>query len=238
MPATTTVQMPKIKFVPITPLEPGSGFIDYWTGIRNRIATCAYQNFESRGSVHGHDVDDWLQAESQVLKRVPVYAVEAEHLYTITADVSGFDADELEVSVEEFRLFIKGAKSDPSDNGDAQEIYEAIDLGQAIETNTVIAELSSGVLTISMRKAHMPSVVKVIDPNLKSSKTRSAQLRNRADIAKRYAAAAKDHLRRAVAKERKARMRAMDSNKAGIAEPTLKDPTVSWTEEAPHSPLG
>jgi len=227
MPATISVETPTIKFVPITPVEPGTGFNDYRTGIRNTIARRAYEIFESRGRAHGYDIDDWLQAESQVLRRIAVRLDEAEHLYTVTAEVSGFDADELEVRVEPFRVFITGAKSDASASRDDQEIFEGIDLGQEIETRTVIAELNHGRLTISMRKAHMPSIQKRVDPNRTSSKTRSAQLRQRADIAKRYADAAKDHLRRAVARERKARI------------PTAKgSASVLRTEETPHSLLG
>lgn len=36
--------------------------------IRNR----AYQLFKDRGYEHGHDVDDWLQAEAEVMGKKPV----------------------------------------------------------------------------------------------------------------------------------------------------------------------
>ncbi|HET8761525.1 MAG TPA: DUF2934 domain-containing protein [Nitrospiria bacterium] len=34
--------------------------------IRQRIAERAYQLFQERGQVNGHDIDDWLQAERQI----------------------------------------------------------------------------------------------------------------------------------------------------------------------------
>jgi hypothetical protein len=33
---------------------------------RQRIEQRAYERFESRGCVHGHDVEDWLAAESEI----------------------------------------------------------------------------------------------------------------------------------------------------------------------------
>ena len=36
--------------------------------IRNR----AYQFFKERGYEHGHDVDDWLQAEAEIMGKKPV----------------------------------------------------------------------------------------------------------------------------------------------------------------------
>lgn len=37
--------------------------------IQNEIARRAYELFEARGGLHGHDVDDWLQAEREVRSR-------------------------------------------------------------------------------------------------------------------------------------------------------------------------
>jgi hypothetical protein len=36
---------------------------------RQRIEQRAYERFASRGCVHGHDVDDWLAAESEISDR-------------------------------------------------------------------------------------------------------------------------------------------------------------------------
>ena len=35
--------------------------------LRQRIATKAYELYECRGCCHGHDVEDWLEAERLVL---------------------------------------------------------------------------------------------------------------------------------------------------------------------------
>lgn len=35
--------------------------------VQQRIKERAYELFEERGREHGHDVDDWLRAETEVL---------------------------------------------------------------------------------------------------------------------------------------------------------------------------
>ncbi len=42
----------------------------------NRISQRAYEKFEARGRHHGHDLDDWLQAESE-LNRTHAIAIES-----------------------------------------------------------------------------------------------------------------------------------------------------------------
>jgi hypothetical protein len=43
-------------------------------GIRARIAERAYQLYEQRGYIDGHDNEDWLDAERSVLAEVGSYA--------------------------------------------------------------------------------------------------------------------------------------------------------------------
>jgi len=37
--------------------------------VRDLIAVRAYEIFQSRGAVHGSDIEDWLQAEKEVLQQ-------------------------------------------------------------------------------------------------------------------------------------------------------------------------
>jgi hypothetical protein len=39
----------------------------YSGDVNKKIATRAYEIFERRGKVPGHDVDDWLKAEAEVV---------------------------------------------------------------------------------------------------------------------------------------------------------------------------
>ena len=38
--------------------------------VQDAISSCAYRLYEQRGREHGHDVDDWLRAEGEVLTHI------------------------------------------------------------------------------------------------------------------------------------------------------------------------
>ena len=42
--------------------------------VRERVNRRAYENFVDRGAVHGHDLDDWLQAERELSAEPPLRA--------------------------------------------------------------------------------------------------------------------------------------------------------------------
>ena len=41
------------------------------TALHNLIAEHAYERYETKGRVHGRDLDDWLESERQIFKRDP-----------------------------------------------------------------------------------------------------------------------------------------------------------------------
>jgi len=57
----SVTQNEKVKFAPITFEDP-----EYGEDLKNEIAARAYEIFDRRGRLPGHDVKDWLEAESQV----------------------------------------------------------------------------------------------------------------------------------------------------------------------------
>jgi HSP20 family protein len=72
------------------------------------IARRAYEYFEARGREFGHDLEDWFRAESELMRHVPVEIKEADSQITVRAEVPGFTANEIKVSVEPRRLAISG----------------------------------------------------------------------------------------------------------------------------------
>jgi HSP20 family protein len=79
------------------------------------VARRAYEYFEARGREFGHDLEDWFRAESELMRRVPVEIKEAENQITVRAEVPGFTANEINVSVEPQRLVISGKPENDQD---------------------------------------------------------------------------------------------------------------------------
>ena len=53
--------------------------MDKKKGIYDEIARVAYELYEKRGRAHGHELEDWLEAERIVMERHERHAKEIEH---------------------------------------------------------------------------------------------------------------------------------------------------------------
>lgn len=75
------------------------------------IARRAFQLFEGRGGGHGHDVDDWITAELELLRPFRHDLKESAEAVIFHAELPcSFTPDQLNVSVEPRRLIISGER--------------------------------------------------------------------------------------------------------------------------------
>ena len=76
----------------------------------DNIARRAFEIFESNGRTLGRDLEDWFQAEGELLHPVHVTLTESGDTIEVKAEVPGFSEKELEISVEPRRLTIAGRR--------------------------------------------------------------------------------------------------------------------------------
>jgi HSP20 family molecular chaperone IbpA len=131
--------------------------------IQLAIARRAYELFEMRNREHGHDWEDWFQAESELLRPVSIAISESADRISIRANVLGFEANELKVSIEPKRIAILGRKR-VSDETAAQAadfypdlILRMIDLSSEVDPNGAVVELQSGILKFELPKVAKPT---------------------------------------------------------------------------------
>jgi HSP20 family protein len=139
--------------------------------IYNCIARRAFEIFEDSGSIFGNDMENWLQAESELLHPVHIDIIDGGESLKVRAEVPGFTTEDLEVSVEPECLTITGkreTKEEREKEGKpvyseccADEILRVIDLPVAVDTAKVTATLKDGVLELEMPKAAPPMKIKV-----------------------------------------------------------------------------
>jgi HSP20 family protein len=155
--AREVVRAPEmLKVVPDDP------FMELAREINDLIARRAYELFESRGSAHGHDREDWLQAESEILFNAPADIRETESVVTIRVDVPGFSENDLEVRIAPRRLYITGQRPKASEQQEGKTVYSerrpgrifgVLDLPSQIDPDLTEATLRDGVLEITLLKA-------------------------------------------------------------------------------------
>ena len=158
---SVAVMQPAKEAAPMK-LLPGSDLFDRIQDVSNSIARRAFEIFEDRGRAFGHDLEDWLRAESEFLHPIHLDIAESDDAVTVRAEVPGFSAKELEVGVEPHRLTISGKREASEERKGKKTIYSehcrnqifrAVDLPAEVDTSKVTANLKDGVLELSMPKA-------------------------------------------------------------------------------------
>ncbi len=124
------------------------------------IARRAFELFEKRNREHGHDWEDWFQAESELLRPVSITTLESADRLSLRANVFGFGEQELSVSIEPKRIVILGKKEAAPAETKAvdwypDQIMRVIDLPTEVDPDGAVVELQTGLLTFEL-----PTVVK------------------------------------------------------------------------------
>ena len=127
------------------------------------ITRRAYELFDARGGEHGHDWEDWFQAESELLRPVSVSMSESDDRISVRANVLGYEENELKVSIEPRRITILGKKetsATQSEGGKVEyidwspdQILKFIDLATEVMPQSAVVELRSGLLSFELHKA-------------------------------------------------------------------------------------
>lgn len=145
----------------IVKLLPEDRFLHRIAGLHEFIRRRAYQLYEQAGFRHGHDVEDWFLAESELLMPIPVEVSQGESAITVKAKVAGYDARDLEIHVQPQRLFITGERlQEPESSKEKaghsthllQRVFRAIELPEEINPDKVKATLNNGELQIDLEK--------------------------------------------------------------------------------------
>ena len=143
-------------------LQPGDTFFELSQELKDLISRRAYELFELRGSLHGYDREDWLQAESEILMEVPVEIAETETGFTVLAKVPGLSESEVEVGVGPRSLAITGKRIETLEEKDengvhterrSRKIFRAVDLPSEIDPAQASATISNGTLEVNLVKA-------------------------------------------------------------------------------------
>jgi len=159
MPAQTATGLAPVP--EIRKLSADDPFFERVQEINDLIAHRAHELFESSGFTHGHELEDWLRAESEILHPIPLEITETETELTVLAEVPGFSEKDLEVRVEPRCLFITGKRQEASERTEGKTIYSerhskqifrVLDLPARVDPEGVKATLSDGLLEVKLLK--------------------------------------------------------------------------------------
>jgi HSP20 family protein len=152
------IVVPKPEQAGIQP-TPNVEFWERLDQIMKQIAIRAFQLFEERGHENGNDLQDWYQAEAELLTPVPIKLVDAHNELCIKAEVPGFTADELAFNLDRNTLTIQGARKTYTERGtdhagseSTMMICQEIMLPSEVIPENAEATLRNGLLKIVVPK--------------------------------------------------------------------------------------
>ncbi len=130
--------------------------------MQEMIARRAFELFEMGGRIFGRDLDNWFKAESELLHPVSISIEDTDEGLKVEAEVPGFKAEELDVSVEPRRLTITGKREIEKEEKKGKTVYSersaerilrVVDLPVEVDAEKVSALLRDGILEFALPKA-------------------------------------------------------------------------------------
>src|SRR5437867_3766919 len=121
------------------------------------IAHRAHNLFEVRGREHGHDLDDWLQAESEVSQPITIETEESADAFTLRARVPAFNASLLEVWASPQAVAVGGSSEEKSQRTESgalsseeeyREGFSLVEIPFDVDVARATATLEKGVLEV------------------------------------------------------------------------------------------
>lgn len=129
--------------------------------IHELIARRAYAIYEGRGHVNGHDKEDWVQAESEVVATLFIGFMELNGDLSIDIGITTCELPQLQVALEPWRLIVSGkrkplegwaAQSHPDKEPRPVEIFEVVDFPVEVEPSQGKTTISNGLLEFRIPK--------------------------------------------------------------------------------------
>lgn len=118
--------------------------------LHRQIEQRAYDIFIGSGFTDGHDLDHWLQAESEVLQSAPLDIQESDSEYIVRMKVLGFEEKEIEVAAYPDRVLVSAQhdsesqqKTDKSQTTEVQSrsIWRSFSLSPGIDPSHIAKHL-------------------------------------------------------------------------------------------------
>ena len=144
--------------------------IEKFAEITKETAAKAYDFFVDRGAQLGTHLEDWLRAESEMLRAAPAKITETKDMVNVLIAVPGFKAEEIEVSVDNDLLIVSGeTKDEMKEEGEntfysewrSDRFLRRLTLPTAVDAKDVDAKLKDGILRLGLKKSAEHEVAKV-----------------------------------------------------------------------------
>ena len=141
--------------------------------IAKRVAAIqrrAFDLFEKRGRELGHDLEDWLKAEHELLGWPAAELTEKNGAYQMEITLPGFATKDVQITATPDEVIVHAAtkeekKTEKEDvlwtEFGSNDVYRRFGVPKPINVEKVVANLEDGLLRITAPKAQEPKQIQV-----------------------------------------------------------------------------
>ena len=142
------------------PVHKKDSIFDEIERMQRRIERRAYELFESRGFELGHDMDDWLAAERELVWSPPISMEEGDGEITIQLSAPGFAPEQIDVELTPQDLLVEAEAHEQKEKGRGKartktvrtaKLFRSVHFPRAIDPDSAEAEFRNGVLKLTAR---------------------------------------------------------------------------------------
>jgi len=154
------------------PIRRPASILDHMRGVQDQIMRRAYEIFEQTGSMFGRDVENWAQAERELMWKPAFELSEKDGKFQLEAAISGIEAKDIniEVTSEDIVITAETEHQHTDQKGivhhcefQSGKMFRAIHLPKRIDPDKVKAEFKNGLLRLTAEVA-AESRAKTIKP--------------------------------------------------------------------------
>ena len=142
----------------VVPIRKPSSILDEMKDIQDRIMRRAYEIFEQNGSTLGRDLDNWAQAEREMVWKPAFELSEKDGRFQLEAAISGVDPKDIDIKVTPEDIVLKAdtQRQYTTQKGlvhysefQSGQMFRAIHLPKKINPDNVKAEVTNGLLRLT-----------------------------------------------------------------------------------------
>jgi HSP20 family protein len=152
------------------PIKKNESIFDEMNKLHDRIMKRAYELFDGNGHVFGKDIDNWLQAEQELVWKPAIELTEKEKEIRLRIATPGIDPKDIDIEVTPEDILVKAeTRHEHKEEKDqvhtceftSANLFRSIHLPKKIDPDTVKAECKNGVLLLTAEIAKEAQLKKV-----------------------------------------------------------------------------
>ncbi|MEP7365424.1 MAG: DUF2934 domain-containing protein [Acidobacteriota bacterium] len=133
--------------VPVMILEQEANRTTDWC---DRVRDRAYELFVLRGEEPGHEREDWLQAEQEVLNGPEYQVMETAEGYRLRCRLPGFEAGQISVRAGEYEVVVEAQRKELERELELREVFGRMNVDTKMDVHEVTATFDGGTLEVNV----------------------------------------------------------------------------------------